>query len=198
MSRKVITISREFGSGGHEIAWELAEDLKYDFYDKDIIAMVAEESGYAREFVENMGESGAPAFGTIIPDGFSGTYFSPEIVSPQDQLYLVQSRVIIDLAEKGPCVIVGRLADHILKDRFDCLNVFIYSDLEHRIARIMGIEKIDAKKAEKIIHKNDRGRASHRKHYAGQDWHSVSNYHVSLNSGVLGIGPCVEALKQLV
>lgn len=148
----VITISREFGSGGHSIGEKVAKKLNIPFLDQEIVNQVAEESGYAREMVEEQGEHASAANKWFDVSAASAMYFQ----SPQDEIFIIQKKVILEAAAKGPCVIVGRCADYLLrKADMKCLNVMIHADMEHRKKRVLerygevkdvGIEKRILKK----------------------------------------------------
>ena len=130
----VITISREFGSGGHSIGEKVAKQLNIPFLDQEIVNQVAEESGYAREMVEDQGEHASAANKWFDVSATSAMYFQ----SPQDEIFIIQKKVILEAAAKGPCVIVGRCADYLLrKADMKCLNVMIHADMEHRKKRVL-------------------------------------------------------------
>ncbi|MDO5152682.1 MAG: cytidylate kinase-like family protein [Eubacteriales bacterium] len=193
MGNRIITISRQFGSGGRTIGKELAAKLGIPCYDAEIIEKIAEESGFAPEYVKERGEYAggsswlAHAFSDRDRDGHSY----------QDDLWAIQRKIILELAEKGPCVIVGRCADYILRDNADCLRVFIHSDMETRAKRIVEQygERSDA--PAKRLKDKDKRRAAYYQFYTDMKWGAVENYHIALNSGALGIDKCVELLAQM-
>ncbi|MDO4468154.1 MAG: cytidylate kinase-like family protein [Bacillota bacterium] len=192
MNYSVITITREFGSGGRTIAKKLAEDLGFKYYDYEIIQKVAKESGFAESFVEEYGEESQNT-------GFFAYLTNTWGTSLSDQLYLAERRAILEIAEQGNCVIVGRCADYILEDRKDTLNVFVYADMEFkkdRIVRLYG-ERED-KTIEKRIEEKDKRRKAHYKFYTDRNWNRAANYHISLDSGKLGIDKCVELIESIV
>ena len=193
MKNRVITISRQFGSGGRTIGKELAKELGIPCYDQELIEKIAEDSGLAKEFVEEQGEN--TFYSTVLANAFS-TY-SYTSGTTQDYLWNIQKKVIRELAEKGPCVIVGRCADFILRNHADCLTVFIHADMEERAHRIVNLygEKDDSPK--KRLVKKDKRRAAYFRFYTDLEWGDVKNYHISLDSGALGIEKCVEILKNL-
>ena len=135
MRNRIITISREFGSGGRTIGRKVAEKLGIPCYDAELIHKIAEESGFAQEYIKEEGEYAA--------SGWLAPFLSNRSMGPtnQDQLWTIQRNIILDLAQKGTCVIVGRCADFILKDKADCLNVFIHASMEHRAERIVPIQR---------------------------------------------------------
>ena len=176
----VITISREFGSGGHSIGEKVAAKLGIPFYDGAIVTRVAEESGYAKELIEEQGEYSTSANKWFDISAASAMYFQ----SPQDEIFIAQKRVILDCAAKGPCVIVGRCADQILKDRTDCLNVFLHAPLTNRIKRVMSKKNLTEKEAKNLILKEERRRADNYHYYTRQIWGASANYHLSLDTAL--------------
>ncbi len=183
----VITISREYGSGGHLIGELLAKKLGYWFYDKEIIALTAKESGLGESVVK---DSEQTVDGMVMYDN-----------PTQDAVFHAQSRVIRDISSKEPCVIVGRLANFILKDRPYSCNVFIYADMEHRIGRISGKYGLSTEEAAAKIRKTDKERSGHCLHYTGEEWGGCHNYHLMLDSSLLGYEGSAdiiaEALKDI-
>lgn len=191
----VITISREFGSGGHTIGEQVAKTLEIPFYDGEIVNRVALESGYAKELIEEQGETTSSANKWFDISAASAMYFQ----SPQDEIFLAQRKVILEAAESGPCVIVGRCSDYILRNaEIPCLNVLIHSDLEHRIKRILerygDITNVDVKKR---IHKKDKQRRTYYRYYTDQHWGVYSNYDLALDSGSLGEETCIHLICEL-
>jgi cytidylate kinase len=194
MEKKIITISREFGSGGRTIGHKVAERLGIPFYDKELVDQIALESGFAPTFVEEHGEH-APTRSRLayvfsnqgVPGVMNG-------MSTADFLWSIQCNVILQLAEKGPCVIVGRNADYILKDRKDVLDVFIHADMDYRADRIVRLYGESEKKPEVRLSEKDKRRMVNYEHYTGRIWGQAKNYDLCLNSGVLGIDHCVEAI----
>ena len=191
----VITISREFGSGGHSIGEAVANKLNIPFYDGEIVTQAAVESGYAKELIEEQGEDTSSANKWFDISAASAMYFQ----SPQDEIFLAQRKVILDAAKKGPCVIVGRCSDYILKNaEIPCMNVLIHADMVHRIVRVNErygeIKNVDTKK--RII-KKDKQRRTYYKYYTDQHWGEYQNYDIALDSGTLGEETCVEMIVAL-
>ena len=191
----VITISREFGSGGHSIGEAGAKKLDIPFYDGEIVTQAAVESGYAKELIEEQGEDTSSANKWFDISAASAMYFQ----SPQDEIFLAQRKVILDAAKKGPCVIVGRCSDYILKNaEIPCMNVLIHADMIHRIARVNErygiIKNVDTKKR---IVKKDKQRRTYYKYYTDQHWGEYQNYDLALDSGTLGDDTCVELICEL-
>ena len=198
MSYKIITISRQFGSGGRTIAKTLAQKLGYDYYDKEIIEDVAEKTGFSKEIIAKRGEE-APGK-SIFSYGFEAQA-TPGIMNGMtmnDYIWTVQRKVIKDIADSGkPCVIVGRSADYILKDYDDVLNVYICADLEFRKERIVKLYGENDKKPEKRLEEKDKKRAANHKHFTDLEWGYAPNYDICLNSSALGIDKCVEIISEL-
>ena len=198
MSAKIITISRQFGSGGRTIAKALAQKLGYEYYDKEIIEDVAEKTGFSKEIIAKRGEE-APGK-SIFSYGFEAQA-TPGIMNGMtmnDYIWTVQRKGIKDTADSGkPCVIVGRSADYILKDYDDVLNVYICADLEFRKERIVKLYGENDKKPEKRLEEKDKKRAANHKHFTDLEWGYAPNYDICLNSSALGIDKCVEIISEL-
>jgi len=195
MEKKIITISREFGSGGRTIGHAVADKLGIPFYDKELVEQIALESGFAPQFIEEHGEH-APgksmfSYAFTHNGGMHG-------LSTADFLWSVQCNVILQLAEKGPCVIVGRNADYILKDRKDVLHTFIHADMDFRADRIVKLYGESEKSPESRLNEKDKRRKVNYHHYTGRDWGQAQNYDICLNSGVLGIEHCAQIIVDLV
>ncbi len=194
MEKRIITISREFGSGGRSIGRAVADRLGIPFYDKELVDQIALESGFAPSFIEEHGEH-APGMSRLsyafaqqgVPGVMSG-------MSVADFLWSIQCNVILQLAEKGPCVIVGRNADYILKDRRDCLDVFIHADMDFRAERIVRLYGSTEKSPEVRLREKDKRRQINYQHYTGRTWGVAQNYDLCLNSSKLGIEQCVEII----
>ena len=198
MEKKIITISREFGSGGRTIGHKVAEQLGIPFYDKELVNQVALESGFAPKFVEEHGEhspSSSLFSYAFAPQGVPGVMNG---LSTADFLWNIQCSVILQLAEKGACVIVGRNADYILKDRPDALHTFIFADMAFRADRIVRLYGESDKSPEARLNKKDKRRRVNYQHYTGRTWGQSQNYDICLNSGVLGIDQCVDIIVGAV
>lgn len=192
--KKIITISREFGSGGRTIGKEVAKNLGYAYYDKELIEKITEESGLSKDFIEKNAEYSRTA--SRFSYAFVGR--TVEGVSVEDYLWRKQREIILDIADKGDCVIVGRCADYILKDRGDVLNVFIHADLQKRCERVVKLYGETEKEPEKRVLEKDKKRAMNYKYYTDTKWGMAKNYHVSLDSGMLGLDKCQEVVEMLV
>ena len=194
MGNRIITISREFGSGGRTIGKEVAAKLGISCYDSELIEKIAEESGMAKDYVADKGEY--TIHGSWLANSFaSGRSFGG--VSTQDYLWFAQRKVILDLAEKEPCLIVGRCADYILGDHADCLKVFIHAAMDKRAERIVQVYGESQDSPQKRLKDKDKRRKSYYRFYTNMEWGEAKNYHVSLDSGVPGIEKCVEVIAGL-
>lgn len=190
MKNRIITISREFGSGGRTIGKKVAEDLGIPCYDYELIQKIAKESGFDEQYIKEAGEYSTGGFLSTL----ASRVFGP---TNEDYLWEIQYKIIIELAEKGPCVIVGRCADYILKDKADCLNVFIHADMEFRADRIVKIYGERESSPEHRLKDKDKRRAAYYKFYTEQKWGDVKNYHLTMNSGIVGIDNCVKIIESL-
>jgi cytidylate kinase len=198
MEKKIITISREFGSGGRTIGHQVAEALGIPFYDKELVDQVALESGFAPKFVEEHGEHapGKTMFSyAFAPQGVPGVMNG---MSTADFLWHIQCSTIIQLAEAGPCVIVGRNADYILKDRPDVLHIYIHADMDYRADRIVRLYGESEKAPVARLQEKDKRRKINYQHYTGRDWGKAENYDLCLNSGKLGEDACVDFIVHTV
>ena len=198
MEKKIITISREFGAGGRTIGHIVADKLGIPFYDGKLVEDIAKESGFAPKFVEENGEHspGSSLFSyAFAPQGVPGVMNG---LSTADFLWNIQCSVILQLAEKGPCVIVGRNADYILKDRQDALHAFVFADIPFRAERIVRLYGESDKSPETRLHEKDKRRKVNYQHYTGRTWGQAQNYDICLDTGVLGIDQCVDILYGIV
>ena len=193
MKNRIITISREFGSGGRTIGKLAAERLGIPCYDQELIERFSKESGFSKEFVAARGED-AP-YGNWFANALSTQGLQGS--SPQDFLWAVQQHVILELAEKGPCVIVGRCADYILRDTADCLKVFIHASMEKRAERIVKLYGEREDSPIKRLKDKDKRRAAYYKLYTDTEWGVMRHYHITLDSGVLGVETCAGIIAQL-
>lgn len=198
MKKNIITISRQFGSGGRTVGHLVAEKLGIPFYDKELVEHIALESGFAPKFVEEHGELSPGK--SILSYAFThqGVPGMMNGLSTADFLWNIQCGVILQLAEKGPCVIVGRNADYILKDRKDCLHTFIHADKEFRAERIVRLYGESEKSPMSRLAEKDKRRSVNYQHYTGRDWGAADNYDICLNTGVLGIEKAAEVILSLV
>ena len=192
MSMRVITVSREFGSGGHTVAQMIADRLGIACYDKALVERIAKESGLDEAYVREKGEyashSSSFLFALVMNSGSASGFSVP------DQIYIAQNNVIKELADKEPCVILGRCSDYILRDRTDCLHTFIHANKEFRAKRIVEQYGERTDSPEKRIKEKDDRRKAYYKHYTGRNFGDVQNYHISLDSSVLGLEECAEII----
>ncbi len=193
----IITIGRQFGSGGREVAKKVAEKLGIGFYDKELIALAAKESGLSEELFEGIEDMSSNSLLYSLVMGIqsgNGTYYRYGDVFNSDGLFRVQSQVIRNLAEKGPCVIVGRCADYILREQPKLMNVFVHAGSEWRSKRICELHSVEPKEAAALIKKTDKRRGSFYNFYTNQTWGNVNNYHLSVDTSKIG----VEGAAQLI
>ena len=198
MEKKIITISREFGSGGRTMGHKIAEKLGIPFYDKELVDQIAVESGFAPKFVEEHGEhspTGSFFSYAFAPQGVPGIMNG---LSTADFLWNIQCNVILQLAEQGPCVIVGRNADYILKDRADALHVYVFADVPYRAERIVRLYGESEKSPEQRLAEKDKRRRVNYQHYTGRTWGMAQNYDLCLDTGVLGEDYCADIVVNAV
>ena len=194
MQRRIITISREFGSGGRFIGEKVAKKLGIAYYDKNIISQIAEESGLSSEYIQESAEL-SPKKGL-----FAYAFAGPDITgkSIEDIVYEAQRKVILELAEKESCVMVGRNADFILQDRDDVLNVFIHGNMPEKTKRISRLYNVSEQEAVKMMADVDKRRMINYNFYTEQRWGKASNYTLCLNSSQLGYERCEEIIMECV
>ena len=198
MSNYIISISREYGSGGRLIGKRLASQLGIPCYDRTIIQKTAEKSGLSPEFIARAEERARSFFHlSVTPIGAGIPAFTLQGVPVSHQAFFAQSEVIRELADEGPCVIVGRCADYILREREDCLHTFIHASVPFRADRIVRLYGESEKAPEKRLADKDTRRRVNYKHYTDREWGMAQNYHITLDSGVLGIDRCVEIILDL-
>ncbi len=199
--KKVITISRQYGSGGREIGEKLAKKLGIPYYDKELITRAAKESGFSEVVFENMEKKATSSLLYSIAMGMNA-YGNHDIgftsLSLDDQVYLAQSNVIRKIASEGPSVIVGRCADYILRDHKEAIHVFIWADLAYRKERAINIYNMNADKAEENILKYDKRRANYYNYHASEKWGRAENYHLSIRSDYVGIDNAVDLLVDYI
>ena len=192
MAKRIITISREFGSGGRFIGEEVARKLGIAYYDKNIISQIAEKSGLSPEYIQENAEL-SPKKG-LFAYALAGRDITGKSV--EDMVYEAQRKVILDLAKKEPCVIIGRNADYILKDRDDVLNVFIHGNMPEKIQRITYLYNVEKQKAVKMMEDTDKRRKTNYNFYTDQNWGKASNYTLCLNSSQLGYDRCEKIIME--
>ena len=191
MAKRIITISREFGSGGRFIGEEVAKKLGITYYDKNIISEIAEKSGLSPEYIQESAEL-SPKKG-LFAYALAGRDITGKSV--EDMVYEAQRKVILELAEKESCVFIGRCADFVLKDRSDVMSVFIHAPQDYCLARGMERNSMTEKEMERFIAKTDKYRGDFYHYYTGRTWNDARNYDLCLDSSKLGFDKCVEAIK---
>lgn len=192
MAKRIITISREFGSGGRFIGEEVARKLGVAYYDKTIIDEIAEQSGLSPDYIQESAEL-SPKKG-LFAYAFAGRDITGKSV--EDMVYEAQRNVILELADKEPCVIIGRNADYILRDRDDVLNVFIHGNMPEKIQRIIGLYNVEEEEAVKMMADTDKRRMTNYNFYTDQKWGRASNYTLCLNSSQLGYDRCEKIIME--
>ncbi|MDD3361053.1 MAG: cytidylate kinase-like family protein [Hespellia sp.] len=197
----IITIGRQFGSGGHEIGARLAEDLDIKLYDKEMLAIAAKESGICEEIFETHDEKPTNSFlYSLVMDtysvGYSGNAYSDMPIN--HKVFLAQFDAIKKIADKGPCILVGRCADYALENYDNVVNVFIHADLDARIRRIAKFNDLTDAKAKDMILKADKKRASYYNYYSNKKWSDSESYELCISSSELGIDGTVKAIEQYV
>ena len=208
--KKIITISREYGSGGRLIGKVVAESLGYDFYDKEIIDMAAQESGLSPDFIKKTEQNLSSGFlyNLLLGSSYSGTangassINGTQMLPLADQVFNAERKVILDLAKKGNCVIVGRCADYILNtsdeiDSKSLLNVFIYGNLEEKLKRIEDLYKEPEQAAKKTIQQIDKRRANHYNTFTEATWGDRKNYDIMINSSTAGIEETARLISEI-
>lgn len=194
MAKKIITISREFGSGGRFIGEEVAKKLGMAYYDKNVITEIAEKSGLSPEYIQENAEL-SPKKG-LFAYALAGRDITGKSV--EDIVYEAQRKVILELVEKEPCVIIGRNADFILKDRDDVLNVFIHGNMSEKMQRISCLYNVSGQEAVKMMADTDKRRLANYNFYTEQKWGKASNYTLCLNSSELGYDRCEAIIMECV
>lgn len=191
----VITVSREYGSGGHDVAKEMAKILGFAFYDKELITIAAKESGFSEEFVSE-NEQKLP--GSVLYQMILQDYEAPigKSLSYDDMLFVAQSRLIRRIAASGPCVIVGRCADYVLKDRPNTVNIFLYADMEHKKRRAVSEYGIETDMAEERIDETNRARAEHYFHYTGRTWGDARNYSAAFDTSLFSANTITGLIRN--
>lgn len=198
MKKTIVTISRQFGSGGRTVGHLVAQALNIPFYDKELVEQIALESGFAPKFVEEHGEHspGKTLFSyAFAPQGVPGVMNG---MSTADFLWHIQCGTILQLAEQGPCVIVGRNADYILKDRKDVLHTYIHADMDFRADRIVRLYGESEKSPVARLQEKDKRRKVNYQHYTGRIWGDADNYDISLNTAIIGVEKAAQVIVDLV
>ena len=199
--KTVITIGRQFGSGGREIGEKLSKAYGINYYDRELLTRAAKESGFCEEILQNHDERPTNSFlYNLVIDTYSFGYNSSSFVDMpiSQKVFLAQFDTIKKVADEGPCVIVGRCADYALDGRDNVINLFIYADEDFKISRVMDIYDLDENKARDMINKKDKQRQSYYNYYTNRKWGKADTYDLCINSSVLGIDGSVKLIKQFV
>lgn len=196
----IITIGREFGSGGHEIAEKLANKLDIPFYDKEILKQAAKDSGICEEFFEMYDEKPTGSFlYSLVMDPYAMGFSSNGFELPLNhKVFLAAFDTVKKTADKGPCIFIGRCADYILQEYENCVNIFIKAPMDDRIERITKKYDLDKEKAKSLITKTDKQRASYYNYYSSKKWGNASSYDLIIDSSVLGVDKTAEYLYELI
>lgn len=197
----IITIGRQFGSGGREIGEALAKKLGIAYYDKELISIAAKESGVDAEVFSQVDERATNSLLYSLSMGlysFGNSFGNSSDLPVNDRLYILQHQIIKKLADEGSCVIVGRCADYILKDRDNCVNIFIHANIDYRKKRAVEIHDVKPNKAEQIINKTDKVRANYYSFYSGQKWGLAQNYDLCIDSSKLTTDQAVALIESYV
>ena len=199
MAGQIITIGRQCGSGGHTIGEQVAKILGVPFYDRELIEMTAKESGFGKEFVEEQGEhrNSSMLYNLVKNLSYSRTMPSGNSEYLQDEIFFAQRKSITELAGKEPCVIVGRCADSILKETGNSLNIYIHAGKAFKARHLMERNHVSYDEAVREMEQLDKRRASHYKYYTDQVWGLAENYHLCLDSSLIGIEKCVSVICDI-
>ncbi len=194
----VITIARQFGSGGHEVGEKVAHQLNVPFYDKALIALAAKQSGLSEEVFADADEKATSSllYSMVMGNygGFGGRVPGINEMPINDKLFIIQSDIIKKAADKGPCVIIGRCADYILREHPNCLNVFIHASKEARVERIVSKKLAEPKKAPDFINKKDKQRANYYNFYSNNRWDDLNNYDLTVDTSKFHVDRAVELI----
>jgi len=197
MSNRVITIARSYGSGGRRMGKLLAQELGYEYYDRDIMRMASDESGISEELFKKMDETARLPLFRIARDVYTGEVIPPDsddFIS-NENLFRYQAKIIRELAATRNCVIVGRCANFILRGRENVMNVFVTAPVVDCVRRVMQTDGLDLEEAEKKIKKIDKRRADYYKYFTGRQWHDAALYDLCLNTGHMSEKKCVDLVR---
>lgn len=192
--KTIVTIGRQYGSGGQEIGEKLAKELNIPFYDKELLTIAAKKSGLCEEMFQSHDEKPTNSFlYSLVMGSYGG-----DNLPLNHKLFLAQFDAIRSIADEGPCVIIGRCADYALEDYSNCINVFVHADIETRVKRATSLYHVPIPKAEEAVMKIDKKRASYYNFYSSKKWGSFENYNITINSSTIGIDNSVKLIKQYV
>lgn len=196
--KQIITIGRQFGSGGHELGTRLAEALGVPYYDKDLLKRAAKESGLCEHLFENFDERPRSLLFSLAMDPYAFSNPAAPFGSVEQEIFLATFNAVKQVAAEGPCVIIGRCADYALREREDVLNLFIHAPLAERVKRIARVRGLSEAKAKDQINKMDKQRASYYNYYTSKKWGAVSSYDYCLDSSILGLPGTVELVRYIL
>ena len=197
--KTIITIGRQFGSGGKEVGIRVAKELGIPFYDNELLQEAAKKSGLCEKIFQNFDERPKSLLYSIAMDSYMFSLPGSGVGdSLEQQVYLATYNTIRQIADKGPCVIIGRCADYALADNPNHLSLFIYAPMEVRIKRVAQRQNISEEKAKALIQKTDRRRAAYYEYYSAKKWGAVDSYDYCLDSSYLGLGGTVELIQTMV
>ncbi|MCI8441799.1 MAG: cytidylate kinase-like family protein [Provencibacterium sp.] len=199
MKKTIITISRQYASGGRQIGEKLAKSLGISVYDKELISLAAKQSGFSEKVFENVDKQSANSLLYSLSTGMYnaiGHFDGANNLPLNDKVFLVQYNVIRDLAQKESCVIVGRCADYVLRDNPDVIHVFIHSDMKSRIRRAVEEYGMVPDHAESMILKGDKRRAAYYDFYTGMKWGRVENYDLTIDSDSIGLDNAAKLIED--
>ena len=199
MKKRIITISQAVGSGGRTIGKEVAKCLKIPYYDKELMDKIFESSSSYADFIEEIGEYAPEASNLLFNIAMFPNSISTMGIEPMaDQQFVYQTNVIRRLAEEGPCVIIGCCADYALRDREDCIHVFIHADMKYRTERIVRLCGYAKQMPHKRLADNDKKRKAYYRHYTNRNWGEAKNYHLCLDSSKVGVDKCIDIIIDII
>ncbi len=199
MKSNIITISREFGSGGRLVGRKLAEKLGYKYYDKNLLDEIAAEKGYSREMMEEDEKRAKNSFLYSLTNAFGAAGYGPDTLSINEKFFIAQFEYITKLAKNGEnCVIVGRCADYVLREFYNNTDVYIYAPHDAKVKRAVEEYGIPESEVEKTIEEVDKARENYYRYHTGRKWGQPSNYHLSINSGFIDIDCIVDMIIDFV
>lgn len=196
MSKQIITISREFGSGGRLIGRRLADDLGIPYYDKELLSRISEESGFSKEMMEEAEMKAKNSFFYSLSSAFGTGDSGPDSLSLNERFFLAQFDTIRKIADEGSCVIVGRCADYVLRGITGATNIFIYAEKGDKIKRAVEEYNVPEKDVKKVMNDTDKARANYYNYHTGRKWGDPVNYNLCIDSGYISIDNIVKLIKD--
>lgn len=196
--KNIITISRQYGSGGRDIGALVAKQLDIPFYDNALIQLASEESGLSTEHFRDYDKYANNSFLYSLVRGFQYHQHTTGVWSLEDSIYMTQAKVIRDIAEKGPCVIIGRCADYILADNPDLVKVFIYGSFDFRKKRAIDVYGIAPEKADEKVRSSDKRRQNYYNYHADSKWGDAQNYNLCIDSSFCGIEKTADLICNFI